>query len=146
MKVILLKDVSGVGRKHEVKQVADGFARNVLIPRGQAEIATDAALRHLEKLKGEANVREIAAESAIHASIDALAEQPLELMCKANAEGHLFAGIKKEEILKLLENKGFAFHSEHLQMEKPVKTVGVHEITVIVGKRSGLLRLSIRAT
>ena len=144
MKVILLKDISGVGRKHEIKQVADGFARNKLFPGKLAEIATDAAVARILKAKGEQRSRALANEQGLIAQLMRAQEVTFECVCKANAEGHLFAGLKKDEVLKVIHGKGFTFTDAQLLIEKPIKTTGKHELEVVVGNKKGLLVLNVK--
>ncbi len=77
MKVILLKDVPKVGHRHEVKNIADGFARNMLFPKGLAEVATPDAVRRVHKLQAANTVRTVAAESELLAHLTRLPEVEL---------------------------------------------------------------------
>ncbi len=145
MKIILLKDISGVGRKYDIKNVADGFARNVLLPRQQAEIATEATVKRMEKLKTDDVDRKAAHAEELLAQLMRAQEVAFEIARKANDEGHLFAGLKKEDVLKVIHDKGFTFGEEHVQVEKPIKTTGKHDIEVIVGTKKGILTLDVKA-
>ena len=143
MKIILLKDVSGLDHKYDVKTVADGYGRNVLIPKGHAELATEATIKRLEKLKGEQHARVAASEAVLLKQLESLSHTSITLACKANEEGHLFASLKKEEIVKELQAKGFHFTEDHLEVEKPLKATGKHEIPVTVGSRKGTLTIEV---
>ena len=145
MKVILLKDVPKVGRRYEIKNIADGFARNMLFPKGLAEVATPDAVKRIEKLKAADTSRHAAAESELHAQLARLADMEFQIARKANPEGHLFAGLKQEEILDALHKKGFSFGADHFDLEKPIKTVGKHEIEMTVGKKKGVMILEVKA-
>ncbi len=145
MKVILLKDVPKVGHKYDVKTVADGFARHVLLPKGQAEYATPAALNRLEKLKGVHMERSVAHEEEMLAQLMRAQEVSFEITRKANKEGHLFAGLKKEDIVRLIHGKGFTFNEEQVILDKPIKNTGEYEFPVVVGSKQGICRLIVRA-
>ncbi|OHB25728.1 MAG: 50S ribosomal protein L9 [Parcubacteria group bacterium RIFOXYD2_FULL_52_8] len=145
MQVILLKDVPGVGRKHDIKNVADGFARNRLFPGKLAEIATEGARTRVAELKAGASANQARREAELDAYLVLLKENILTLTAKANPEGHLFAGVKKDEILTLLHSKGYNFDADHLLMPKPLKTTGRHELSVLAGTKRGTVVLEIKA-
>lgn len=95
MKIILLKDIAKLGRKYDVKNVSDGYALNLLIPKGAAVAATPDALKRLEaersKIEGERKVQ----EELIAKNISGLQDVTLTIVGKANDKGHLFAGLHK---------------------------------------------------
>jgi large subunit ribosomal protein L9 len=123
MKVILLKDVAKVGRKFEVKELADGFARNFIIARGLGQVATESNLKRLEILKSEKQKNGAGARDLNGVKII--------LSAKANEEGHLFASIHKEEILKELQRQeGISLEIKQLELPEPIKAVGEHEVKV----------------
>lgn len=145
MKVILLKDVPKIGRRYEIKEVSDGYARNFLIKNKLGEIATDAIIKKMdeEKKKMEADKRN--REAKVNEKIAAISEEPIVIESKANEDGHLFAGIKKEEILKLIINKGAEIRPEELEMEKPIKETGPHEISVKISGKSAKIKIEVKA-
>ena len=107
MKVILLQDVPKMGKKYEVKDVNDGYARNFLLPKKIAEIATPGALKQLETRR-EKEVKAVKEkDSAIKQTLEKLKDFVLDIKEKANENGHLFAGIDAKRIseeLKKLES------------------------------------------
>ena len=107
MKIILLKDVPKVGKKHETKEVPDGYGRNFLLKRGLAEIATASAIKRVEEIKKTAAVEKKIQEDLLMKNLEDLNDITITLKEKANEEGHLFAGIHKEEIIS--EKKGDSF-------------------------------------
>ena len=137
MKIILLRDIKNVGRKYQVKEVNDGFARNGLILKGSALPATP---ENLGKLKAEmAVVAKLALirSDLLTKGLKALADLEITLVAKANPEGHLFAAIHPREIVKEVEMKtGLKIEPAWIET-KPIKTVGEHEITLKVeGKKA----------
>lgn len=145
MKVILLKDVSGFGRKYELKNVSDGYARNMLFPKGLAEIATDVSAKKYEKMAADEKGKREAQVSELEKQIKALGEKPIEIVEKANEEGHLFAGIKKELVTDLLRKNGVHVSEEHVQLEKPIKNVGKHNIEIKVGSKKMSVIVEVKA-
>ena len=96
MKVILLKDVAKIGRKYDIKNVADGYALNMLIPRGLAVVATEQAMKKVETLKvNDTTDKKIQTELLLK-NLEVIKNLTLNLKEKANEKGHLFAGVTRE--------------------------------------------------
>ncbi|MBI5138418.1 MAG: 50S ribosomal protein L9 [Candidatus Vogelbacteria bacterium] len=145
MKVILLKDVSGFGRKYELKNVSDGYARNMLFPKGLAEIATDATAKKYEKIVAEEKGKREAQTSELEKQIKELGEGSILITEKANDEGHLFAGLKKDVITELLRKNGVLLSPEQVELEKPIKTTGKHNIEIKVGSKKMSVVVEVKA-
>lgn len=144
MKVILLKDVKGVGRKYDVKEVGDGHAVNMLIPKGFAVTATPSAIKRVEIQKAsDTTMRAVDAELA-KANIEQLGAQTIEITEKANEKGHLFAGVHTEEIAKAVKKQiHLDIDPEWIKLEKPIKVTGEYEINVEWHGQAGAFKLSI---
>ena len=123
MKIILIQDVSGIGRKYEVKNVADGYAINFLFPRKLAVLATDKELKkiEIEKIRNEAE-KGIQNE-LLEKNLKDLDGKIITIQGKASKTGHLFAGIHKEEIAKLANIPANLINLEH-----SIKEIGTHKI------------------
>jgi large subunit ribosomal protein L9 len=144
MKVILLKDVKGVGKKYDIKEVGDGHAVNFLIPKGFAETATPNAVKKMEVRKStDTTMKAVDAELA-KANIKQLGEQAIEMTEKANEKGHLFAGVHTEEIAKAIKKQiHLDVDPEWIKLEKPIKTTGEYDINVEWHGEAGSFKLSI---
>lgn len=143
MQVILNRDIKNIGKKGEVKNVPDGYARNLLIPQGAVR-AVDArgavkasAQRERELQKKDAN------EQALIEKLKSIATTPLVLQGKANEQGHLFVGIHEKNVLGALERLGIA-KGASISIPAPIKEIGEHTITVRVGKWSGELNILVK--
>ncbi|MEN9622087.1 MAG: ribosomal protein large subunit ribosomal protein [Candidatus Parcubacteria bacterium] len=142
----MLKDVKGVGKKHEIKIVADGFALNSLIPRGIAEVATTKALARVEMVK---KIEE--AEGKIHAdllakNLKSIHDAVVTVTADANEKGHLFAGLHTTDIAPLIkEQTRIDVLPEFIQLEKPIKEVGTHKIDIKVQGKSATFTLEVKA-
>lgn len=146
MKIILLKDVKKIGKKYEVKEVADGHALNMLIPNGLALPATAGNVNMIETKKKGDMLENAKSEAEIQKALNEVKGLNIEIKGKVNEKGHLFAGIHKEEILTAIhKQKGINIHAEHLLLEKPIKEVGEHAITVKVGDREATFKLNIKS-
>lgn len=130
MKVILLEDVAGLGKKGEVKDVAPGYARNLLIPRGLAEEATPGRLRereHRERVQEQKN-RRLEAESRAQAQL--LEQRVLHFRAAAGEGGRLFGSVDAADIAEELKRQGFDVDKKKILLEEPIKATGRYEVTV----------------
>jgi large subunit ribosomal protein L9 len=146
MKVILIKDVKKIGKKYDLKEVADGHALNMLIPNGLAIPATPANVNMIEaKKKGD--MLEVAkTEAEIQKALNEIKGISIEMSGKVNDKGHLFAGIHKIEVIEAVKKqKGINLSAEHLLLEKPIKEEGDHSILVKVGNREVAFKLIVKA-
>ncbi|MBI4120628.1 MAG: 50S ribosomal protein L9 [Parcubacteria group bacterium] len=131
MKIILLQDVPKVGRKYEVKDMADGFARNLLIPQGKAEVATEAALLRIKKLRDERQQRTKEGRAILTKALQKISGETITLTVKANAKGSLFEGVDGEKIRSVLQEKtGTEVPVESLLFDAPLKKVGEYAIAI----------------
>jgi large subunit ribosomal protein L9 len=137
MKVILLKDVSGLGRRFDIKTVADGYAVNFLIPRGLAKIATKDEEKSAEALRAKEGERRHMADATLIAALEAMSGEPLAIPGKANEQGHLFASIKREDIAEHLSKRiALPIDTDAVKLSEPIKEIGEHEAEIAVGKTS----------
>lgn len=134
MKIILLKDVAKVGRKFEVKDVAEGFATNMLLPRGLAVVATAQAIQNVQKQKDASDAERKIQGDLLLKNLDTIKGLKLTLSEKANDKGHLFAGVSKEAVLaELAKQTRLNIDPESVDLDKPLKTTGEHAVTVHAG-------------
>lgn len=131
MKVVFLQDVLQVGKKWEIKQIRDGYARNFLFPRRLAVIASPKELRDIEackaKIKEAQNSR---AEQFTHA-IGLLNGKTITLPRKAGGKGKLFAGVTAADIAReLTKITGVAVPREAVELAEPIKTPGTYSVSV----------------
>lgn len=129
MKVILLQDVRNVGKKNEVKEVADGYARNFLLPRKLIEPATPAALARLEKLLSH-NRKNQEEEGKRLLEIKQLAEgRTLEFRLRTDSRGSVFGSVSGEMILAALRDaKIVTTQRVSVTLDHPIKQLGEHEV------------------
>ncbi len=146
MKIILLKDVAKLGKKYDIKTVADGFAINSLIPRGLAEVATDKSLKRLEVLKAQDVTEKKIREDLLLKNLNDLKDVVIEIKEKVNDKGHLFAGIHKPELIaEIKKQTRLDMDEEHIVMDKPIKEVGEHMIDVKVGDKNVQFKVTVTA-
>ena len=130
MKIILLKDISNLGKKNDVKKVADGYARNFLIPKDMAVLASQSNLKQLEeqkRIEAQKAEEELKMFQDQAGQIDGL---ELEISSKIQDEGKIFGSITAINIVNKLKEKGFEVKKEQIKLEKPIKEFGEYEVTV----------------
>lgn len=133
MKILLLQDVKAVGRKGDIKQVADGYALNNLLPRKVAIEATPAVILKYEtenklRLEHERVQKQLAKETFV-----VLSEKPLIMKVNANDKGHLFASIHAGDIINALKSeRNINLNPEWVVLPKPIKEVGDYKIKLKV--------------
>mgnify|MGYP001600392025 FL=1 len=136
MKVILKKDIKGVGKKYEVKNVADGYAVNFLIPNKLAEYASPEAVKAAELLKATMTAEIEIREELTKKQIEMLKEVKIVLNKKSNEKGHLFEKIHSEEISEALKEQAkIEITPDFLVIEKPIKEIGEHIVIAQVTKK-----------
>lgn len=146
MKIILLKDVRKVGKRYEIKDVADGFALNALIPAGQAVPATTSNLKMVENKKAVSLTEKKGFVEALDKAFNKLQDGKLVIMGKTNEKGHLFAGVHKEQISEAFKiQTGLELSVESIELEKPIKEIGENKIKISVFDFSRLLTVDIKA-
>lgn len=145
MKIILLKDVKKIGKKYEVKDVADGYALNMLIPNGLAIPATSGNVNMVEVRKKKDALETAKTDAELQKALNEVKGIAIEISGKVNDKGHLFAGIHKPEIIEAVKKqKGVNISAEHITLDKPIKEVGDHAVTVKVGDKEAAFKLVIK--
>jgi len=130
MKIILLEDVTKVGRRGEVRDVSDGYARNFLIPKKLALGATAGNLKNLEHIKKQANAKADRAKAdaeAVRAQIEALAYEERR---QASEEGKLFGSVTSQDLVDFLAQHGVKVERRRVQLDEPIKTLGETSVPV----------------
>lgn len=138
MKVILLKDVPKVGKKYDIKNVAEGYALNLLIPKGLAQIATAQAEKNIEMMKSKDMVEKKVQGELLVKNLEVIKTLVLNIKEKANDKGHLFAGITKERLVEeIVKTARLNLDVDSIKLDKPIKEVGEHKVVVeVLGKKA----------
>ena len=133
MKVILLKDIKGVGRAGETKEVAEGHARNFLLPQKLAVLATVGVLAQIQAKERAREERGGKEQKRAGDLVSKLKKLKLEIRAKSDEKGTLFAGITEKQIAKELERRGFKIKESQIKLEEHIKKTGEHEVGVGLG-------------
>lgn len=130
MRVILLQDIEKLGKKYEIKEVADGYARNFLIPKGLAKPATEKLIKWAEnqkKLMMKKIEEELKRAQQMASKLDG---QELEFWVKTGKKGELFESINSAKIAKKLKERGFNVKKNQVVLEKPLKEIGEFPVKI----------------
>lgn len=130
MKVILTKDVQNLGSAGDIKDVADGYARNFLIPGGYAQVATKATIIRAEEIKKEKAQRSEEEFKKAQELAGKLEGVSVTVSAKTDKAGKLYAALKAEEIVKALKEKGFEIDSSKIVIAEPIKEAGEKEFVI----------------
>jgi large subunit ribosomal protein L9 len=129
MKVILLENVVGLGKAGDIKNVADGYARNYLIPKKLAEVATRKKEEQLKLLsKKLAEKAKKFYENALSMK-EALEKEEIEIKVKAGEEGKLFGSVTNSDVARVLKEKGFDIDKRRILLD-PVKLLGEYTVKI----------------
>jgi large subunit ribosomal protein L9 len=130
MKVILLQDVKGLGKQGDIKDVAEGYARNFLIPRGLVTEATAGNLKRLrqdEKKKEEQAAKAMMEAQRLAGKLEGLV---VEVVARAGEGGRLFGSVTSNDIANALRQKNLVVDKRRIELEEPLKTLGSHRVRV----------------
>lgn len=130
MKVILLQDVKGQGKKGEIKDVAEGYARNYLLPRGLAVEASGGHLKQhkqQEELAAGKKAKVLAAAQAVAAKMDGL---NVEIQARVGEGGRLFGSVTSADIASALKKRGFTVDKRKIELMEPIKSLGTFPVRV----------------
>ena len=131
MKVILLKDVKGTGKKDQILEVSDGYARNFLLPRKLAQEATNEALNAIDTAKRAAKHREDVKREEAEQKARALKGKEIIVRVRAGEGGKLYGSVTNEQIASaLLEQHGVEVDKRKIEPEESIKTLGQVQATI----------------
>ena len=143
MKVILTEHVRGIGRRHDVKDVPDGYANNFLLPKKLAILASATNLAKLDSMKKGIEIEKTIHESLLIKNLEELNDKVVTIVRKANDEGHLFSSVKVSDVVTELEKQYKINLDVKLLEDIHYKTVGEHELSVAFGKHKAKFILKI---
>ncbi|HKZ50424.1 MAG TPA: 50S ribosomal protein L9 [Dehalococcoidia bacterium] len=129
MKVVLLDDVTSLGRRGEIREVADGYARNYLLPKGLAAPATSQAVRHAKVQAGALSARQARADEEAQALAQKLQDQTLVIPVRAGEQGRLYGSVTSSDITEGLSRLlGQEVDHRQLELPEPIKRLGSYEV------------------
>jgi large subunit ribosomal protein L9 len=131
MKIILQREVDKLGVPGDVVDVADGYARNFLVPRGLAVPASKGAVRHADSLKRAHGERVAKSRKEAEALAERISASPVKVKAKAGEGGKLFGSVTAADLAEELQRQsGEAIDRRMIHLDEPIRSVGVHEFRV----------------
>ena len=131
MKVILLKDIKGTGKKDQIIEVSDGYGRNYLLPRKLAVEATSEAVNSVERSKSAAKHREDVKKNEAETSARDLKGKTVTVKVRAGENGRLYGSITTQEIADALKAQhGVELDKRKIELDEKVTSVGQTSITL----------------
>jgi len=129
VKVILRSDVSNVGRKGDVLEVSDGFARNYLVPKGLAMRATDGAMAQAAAMRRARDLKEAKDRAGAEEVARRLTPVVIRIPARAGAEGRLFGSVTAADIVEAVAGQtGVTVDRRRLHLDEPIKSLGTHDV------------------
>ena len=131
MKVVLRTDVSGVGRRGDIVEVAGGYARNYLLPRGAAMVAADGIESQAQAMRRSRDLREAQDRAAAEAKAQTLAGAVLRIEARAGSAGRLFGSVTANDIAEAAKGaKGVELERSQVALAEPIKELGSYDVPV----------------
>lgn len=130
MEIILMEDVPSVGKMGDLVRVSDGYARNYLLPRKKAVIATAAGLQTLERAKHLSQHKEERSEQEARELAQRLAEISCTVAKPAGEGGKLFGAVTSADIEKALREQGVSVDRKKIMLEEPIKNIGSYTVSL----------------
>ena len=134
MKIILLKDVKGQGKRHEIIDVKDGYGNNFLIKQGLGVLATEDSIKRLRKDVKEEEDNEAALVAEAKKNKEKIEKMTLEFSLKAGSSDRVFGSISPKQIAESLKEKGFEVDKKKIMIDDKVQSLGFHKIKVELHK------------
>lgn len=130
MQVILRNDVDGLGKRGDIVDVADGHARNYLLPKGHAMKATDGAVEQAARMRRSRDLKHASDREAATTIASTLVPKIIQVAAKAGVEGKLFGSVTNSDIVAAIEEQtGIVLDRKVLHHDEQIKTLGEHVVT-----------------
>lgn len=131
MQVILRSDVSSLGKRGDICDVADGYARNYLLPRGLAIKATDGAVAQATAMRRGRDIRDAQDRAEAEAAIQDLVGRSFTVTARAGAEGRLYGSVGQAEVAAAIAAQaGLTVDRRQIELAEPIKELGEHEVAL----------------
>jgi large subunit ribosomal protein L9 len=131
VKVLLRTDVTGLGKRGDIVEVSDGYGRNFLVPKGQAMRATSGVTAQASAMRKARDVQDARQREESESVARRLVAASIRIPVRAGTEGRLFGSVTAADVAQaVLDQSGVELDRRRLGLEDPIKTLGMHEITV----------------
>jgi large subunit ribosomal protein L9 len=131
MKIVLRADVATLGKRGDMVEVADGYARNYLVPRGLALKATEGSQAQAQSMRRSRDIRDAAARSAAEEVATKLVPQVIAISARAGGEGKLFGSVTTSDVVDAVASQtGIELDRRNVRIDESIREVGTHRVTV----------------
>ena len=130
MEVILTQDVPTLGKIGDVVKVKDGYARNMLLPRSMAYLATASNLKRIEKQRQKAQAQFEEQKQMAQSTADKLSKVSATVTVEVNDLDKLYGSVTEADIIKALEVEGYTIDKNQIILENPIEELGIFEVGV----------------
>ncbi|MBW8827474.1 MAG: 50S ribosomal protein L9 [Acidobacteria bacterium] len=131
MKVVLRSDIADLGKKGDVLDVADGFARNYLVPRGLALKANDGVVTQATAMRRSRDIKDAADRSAAEEIATRLVPMVISVTARAGAEGKLFGSVTALDVVEAVQAQAHVeLDRRKVHLNEPIRDLGTHRVTV----------------
>jgi len=142
MEIILVQPVKGLGVEGDVVTVADGYARNFLVPKGIAITANKANLKKIDEIKRKKEAKERKEKELAEKFAEKLAQVSLTIPVKVGEDDKLFGSVTSQDISKALEKEGLEIDKRKIILDEPIRELGVFPVNVkIHGEVTGVVKV-----
>ena len=143
MKIILLKEIKGLGRIGDVKNVSDGYARNFLIPKGLVSTATEEKVADIYAQKQKKTKQVKVNKERKKQLAFRVNRKEINIRVSADEKGTLYAGLGKNEIAKELKKKGYIVDTQEIKLKTAIKKIGKKKIDLNLSGEKAVITLNI---
>ncbi|MHB8171668.1 MAG: 50S ribosomal protein L9 [Thermincolia bacterium] len=131
MKVILKQEVKKLGKKGSIIEVAEGYARNFLFPKGLAVEATSGSVKEVAQKKAAEDRKNQQVEEEVRELANKLKEKTFKIVTRAGDGGRLFGSITAKDIVETVEKQsGISIDKRRIELDQPIKVMGTYNVTV----------------
>jgi large subunit ribosomal protein L9 len=130
MQVILLDRIGRLGQMGDVVTVKDGFARNFLLPQGKALRATEANRKQFESQRSQLEARDLERKGEAETVADKLNGKSFIVIRQAGDNGQLYGSVSTRDIAETVTEGGFSIERQQVQLDRPIKALGLHEVRI----------------
>ncbi|MBA8842395.1 50S ribosomal protein L9 [Brucella intermedia] len=130
MEVILLERIGRLGQMGETVKVKDGYARNFLLPQGKALRANEANRKKFEGQRAQLEAQNLERKNEASAVAEKLNGESFIVVRSAGETGQLYGSVSTRDIAEIISANGFTLHRNQVELNHPIKTIGLHEVSI----------------
>ena len=132
MRLILREDMQGLGKRGDIIEVADGYGRNYLLPKGKAIAASDGAVEQAARMRRARDLRDASDREAATTVASTLVPKVITITQRAGEGGKLFGSVGVSEIVGAAAHAGVEIDRRTVQLDEPIREVGDHSVMIVL--------------